>query len=127
MTGDVGKMLAAAYGDNYFGPFYLYVAKNVWAAIQQDYSSEKAGTFKQRIEDFSDIMMPFEQATGCRLAMSCLVQMTSDVVDLAIGQDIVAIEHMYNGMQTVFKVFAAMAPRVKSDRNGNSGVVHGSV
>ena len=126
VTGDVGKMLDAAYGDNYFGPFYLYVAKNVWAAIQQDYSAEKAGTFKNRIEAFPDIMM-VRAGDWLPAGNVVLVQMTSDVVDLAIGQDIVAIEHMYNGMETVFKVFAAMAPRVKSDRNGSSGVVHGSV
>ena len=126
VTGDVSKLLAAAYADNYFGPFYLYVAKNVWAAIQGDYAAEKTGTFMQRIEQYSDIMAV---KAGDFLPASnvVLVQMTSDVVDIAVGQDIVAVESDYTRFHTDFKVFAAMAPRIKSDANGNSGVVHGSV
>ena len=103
ITGDIEKMLAASYADNYYGPYYLYVAQNIWAAIQGDYSAEKAGTFKQRIEAYSEIM---DVKSGDYLPDGevVLVQMTSDVVDLAIGQDIVAIEYNYNPMQTEFKV-----------------------
>jgi hypothetical protein len=54
-----------------------------------------------------------------------LVQLTSDVVDLPVGQDITTVEwDTKGGLQMHFKVMAAMAPRMKSDANGNTGIVH---
>jgi len=53
---DVLRLVQAAYAVNLFGPFYLYVPKNYWAALQEDYSTEKGDrTFIQRILAFEDI------------------------------------------------------------------------
>jgi len=57
-----------------------------------------------------------------------LVQLTSDVLDLPVGQDLVTVEwDQKGGMETHFKVMAAMSIRIKSDYNGRSGVAHFSV
>lgn len=127
IIGDMKNMLDAAYADNKFGPFCLYVAKDIWADIQMDYSTEKGDkTFKERIEAFADIS---EVKAGDSLAAGnvVLVQLTEDVVDLAVAQDVVNLEWSNNPMQTLFKVYGAMAPRVKADKNGSCGIVHGSV
>ena len=36
------------------------------------------------------------------------------------------IEWQSNPMQSIFKVYTAMAPRIKADKNGSCGVIHGS-
>lgn len=126
VIGDTKNMLNAAYSDNKFGPFVMYVAKDIWAEIQMDYNENKGDkTYKERIEAFADIS---QVKAGDSLAdgQVLLVQMTEDVVDLAVAQDIVNVEWQTNPMQSQFKVYGAMAPRIKSDRNGSSGIVHGS-
>ena len=126
IIGDTKNMLQAAYNDNMFGMFMMYVAKDIWAEIQLDYNDDKGDkTFKERIESFADIS---EVKAGDSLPNGnvVLVQMTEDVVDLAVAQDIVNIEWMNNPMQTQFKVYGALAPRVKADKDGRCGVVHAS-
>ena len=123
---DVKKMLDKAYADNMFGPFTIYVSKNIWAEIQLDYNDQKGDrTYKERIEAFADISMvkPGDSMPADQVVM---VQLTDDVVDLAVGQDIVNVEWQTHPMQSQFKVYGAMAPRVKADKDGHSGIVHGS-
>ena len=57
-----------------------------------------------------------------------LVQLTPNVVDLAIAQNMAAVEWTNNaGFTGNHRVFAAWAVRVKDDADGNCGIVHGSV
>ena len=126
VIGDTKAMLDSMYEDNRFGPFTMYVAKDLWAALQLDYSTEKSSkTFLNRIEDFRDISMvkPGDFLADGNIV---LVQLQEDVVDLAVGQDIVNIQWMTNPMITQYKVFGACAPRIKADRNGSCGIVHAS-
>ena len=127
IVSDVKRMLQAAYNDDRFGPFTLYVAKDIWANIQEDYSTEKGdNTIMDRIEAFRDVTMvkPGDYLPAGNVV---LVQMTDDVVDMVVGQDIVNIQWMTNPMQTIYKVYSCCAPRIKADRNNSCGVVHGSV
>ena len=60
--------------------------------------------------------------------MDILVQMTRDVVDLAVGFMPTALQwESHGGMVTNFKVMSIMVPQVRADYNGNSGINHGSV
>lgn len=123
---DTKNMLQAAYNDNRFGPFTMYVAKDIWAEIQMDYSDQKGDkTYMERITAFADISS-VKAGDSLKNGNVLLVQMTDDVVDIAVAQDIVNIEWTNNPMQTMYKVYAAMAPRMKSDRNGSCGIVHGT-
>lgn len=127
IIGDTRAMLDAAYAVDRFGPFIMYVAKNVWAAVQEDYSTLKGDrTFKERIEAFVDIqaVRPGDSLDTNEVV---LVQMTRDNLDLAIGADIQSMETEVKGMISFFNVFAAMALRLKADSNNSLGVVHGSV
>lgn len=126
IIGDVVNLLKAAYADNRFGPFCLYVPKDYWAVIQTDYSDEKGDrTFYERILAFNDIMavkagdyLPAKQVV--------LVQMTRDSIDLAVGADIMNIEWNVHPMVSNFKVYCSMVPRIKVDKNGSCGIVHGT-
>ena len=122
---DVRSMLDLAYADNFHGPFILYVSLDNWGFIQDDYSSSKGDrTYKERFEAFSDIIS-VRPGDGLADGELVLVQMTEDVVDLAVAQNFTNFEQpQTNLMQHDFMVMAAMAIRVKADSTGKCGVVH---
>lgn len=124
IVGDTKRMLNAMYAQNRFGPFTMYVAKDIWAEIQMDYSDEKGDrTFKERIMAFDDIVAV---KAGDKLPNGnvVLVQLTSDVVDIAVAADMQNLAWNKTPFTTQYKVWAAMAPRIKADRNNSCGVVH---
>mgnify|MGYP003638105462 CR=1 FL=1 len=127
---DVLAMLSAAEAINYRGPFTLYVPTSYMSVLREDYSTLKGDrTFLERILAIPEITevkgTPSLQGTDLSGDEVLLVQMTSDVVDLSIGQDIVTVEwDTSGGLVTDFKVMAAMAPRVKSSSSSQTGVVH---
>lgn len=125
---DVRSMVQLAFNNNYFGPFNLYVPGN-WATVMGDDYNASSGdgrTVMQRIEELPWIN---RVRVADRLADSnvVLVQMTPEVIDLAVGQAIDTIQwEIKGGMVVMFKVFAAIVHRLKSDHAGNTGIVHGS-
>lgn len=128
---DVLALLAAARADLMFGPFTLYIPGEYETILDDDYKAgANAGdtrTIRERILQLNGIE---EIKVADRLADDnvILVQMTSDVVDLAMAQDITTVQWAeQGGMQERFKVMAVWVPRVKSDYDGRSGIVHGSV
>ena len=49
-------LLDEAYSQDNYGPFNLYVAKDIWAEIQSDYSTQKGDrTLKERIEAYEEV------------------------------------------------------------------------
>ena len=123
---DTVAMLKAAYADNMFGPFTMYVAKDIWANIQRDYSDEKGDrTHLERILAYSDIaaVRPGDMLASGNVV---LVQLSSNCVDLAVAQDMRNVQWEEHPMSTDFMIYAAMAPRIKSDKEGRCGVIHAS-
>lgn len=118
------NMISDARADKMYGPFMLYVSDAEWTHLLKVYADSTGQTALARmknIPNLEDIKPSNDLAAG----NAVLVQMTSDVVDLAVAQDIVTIEWNENGgMVSNFKVMAVMAPRVKSDYDGRSGIVH---
>ena len=123
---DVELMLAAADTNKFWGPFVLYVPTAFWSTLRSDYSSYKNGTFLDRILDYAEINK-VQHASTLATNNILLVQLTRDVVDLAVGQDIKNVEWTtLGGMVQHNKVLAAMAPRLKKTADGTSGIFHGS-
>lgn len=123
---DVEAMVAAARADNYYGPYTLYIPGEYEGVLDRDFApaSGDTRTIRQRLLLISGIA---EIVVADRLADAnvVLVQMTRDVVDLAIAQDINTVQwQMDGGMQERFKVMAVWVPRIKSDYDGKSGIVH---
>ena len=122
---DVESMLAAAYANYFDGPFVLYISNDNKAFCEKDYSATKGEkTFIERFLSYSAIAeVKFE--SGLANGEAVLVQMTSDVVELKVAQELVAFEQpQSHRLQHDFMVMAAMAFVVKSDANNNCGVVH---
>lgn len=121
---DVQAMLAAARADRYFGPYVLYIPGTYEGRLDDDYRDNDTRTIRSRIMALSGIsaiqvcdFLPDDNVV--------LVQMTRDVVDLAIAQDITTVQwSIQGGMQEEFKVMAVWVPRIKADADGRSGVVH---
>ena len=128
IVADVIHMIETAADAGFYGPFNLYVPSNYWAVLMEDYDTYKDGTWLDRL-----LMLPELQAVKVSDVMESdevvLVQMTSDVVDLAIGQDVTTVEwNSLGGMVSHFKVMGAMIPRLKytEDEDGATvaGIVH---
>lgn len=124
---DVVAMVSALEAINYRGPYVLYVPVDYKSVLREDYSVAKGDrTFEERI-------LAIEEITAINSSVSLtaevvLVQMTSDVVDLSVGQDITTVEwDEMGGLVSNFKIMTALAPRVKSSAIAENGVAHFSV
>jgi uncharacterized linocin/CFP29 family protein len=125
---DVLAMITLANADNYYGPFVLFVPGGWSTVLAEDYDTSTtttSQTVRQRlmgIEEIDDIVVVDKLATPNVV----LVQATSDVVDLAIAEDVTTVEWDVDPMVTHFKVMAAIVHRLKQNNAGGSGIVHGS-
>ena len=122
---DVQAMLAAARADLYFGPFTLYIPAAYEGKLDDDFNpaTSDTRTIRQRIMMLEGIA---EIKVADRMpAHTCvLVQLTTDVVDMAIAQDVTTVSwQAMGGLQELFKVMAVWVPRVKSTFDGQSGIV----
>jgi uncharacterized linocin/CFP29 family protein len=124
---DVLDMLEAGYAVNLFGPFFLYVPKNYWATIQDDYSTAKGDrTYLERILAFEDIeaVRPLDTLADDNVVM---VQMTEDVLDMSEAQAVTTIQWEKNPLVTNFRVLAVAGPHIKSMENDAGTTIHGIV
>ncbi|KKL21985.1 hypothetical protein LCGC14_2439970 [marine sediment metagenome] len=124
---DVIRMLEAAYAVNLFGPFFLYVPKNYWATLQDDYSTQKGDrTLLERILAFSDIeaVRPLDTLADDNVI---LVQMTDDVLDMSEAQAVTTIQWQKNPLVTNFRVLAVAGPHIKSMERSGGTTIHGIV
>lgn len=121
---DVLGMIAALKAKNMYGPYEIFVGTAYDNKLNQDYKANSDKTIRQRILEMNDVSAI---TTSAKIPEGdvIMVQMTSNVVDLAVSQDIVTVEWAeMGGFNQAFVVFAAMAPRLKSDAEGQSGIAH---
>lgn len=124
---DVLRMLQAAYAVNLFGPFYLYVPKNYWAELQEDYSTQKGDkTWIQRILDFEDVesVRPLDTLADDNVVM---VQMTKEVIDYSEAQAVTTIQWQKNPLVTNFRVLAVGGPHIKNSETEDGTTIHGII
>lgn len=123
---DVKAMLNLLRLDKKHGSYILYVASDIDINLESDYSAVKGeGTIRDRILRFKNI----SEVKACDFLTDgevLLIQMDSETVDLAVAQDIRNLTWNIHPLQTEFMIMSAMAPRIKADRSGNCGIVHGS-
>ena len=121
---DVCKLIAALETDFHYGPYMLYVAKKEWNDLRKRDSTAGGISYLQILKDMAsiiDVKMSGVLAAG----YIALVQLASDTIDLSVGIDLTVVEwETHGGMQSHFKVMAAMAPRVKSDYDNQCGVAY---
>jgi hypothetical protein len=130
-VGDVISMREAAYAAGYFGPFMLYHSTGYDRWLDDDYfragSTAQVRTLRERIAAISGIngIRRLDYLTsGYQLI---LVQMTSNVARAINGMGITTVQwESQGGLRVNFKVMAIQVPQLRSDFNGNTGIVHGT-
>lgn len=126
--GEILEMKTQSQDDFHFGPWMIYHSTAWDRYMDDDYSAAKGdNTLRQRIrmvEGIQDVRT-VDFLSGFDLI---LVQMTTDTTRMVVGMDITTMQwESKGGMQLNFKVMAIMVPQLRSDFNGNMGLVHGSV
>jgi hypothetical protein len=134
---DVQGMISKLQSKKKFGPYRLYVGTQISNALDSDWAATNSQglTIRQRLLQIegleairvADLLPAGNGATPSIGNKAVLVQMTSDVVDMVVGQPPTVIPWTSLDGFTIYNlVMAIMIPRVRSDYNGDSGVVVGT-
>lgn len=116
-------------GNKKFGPYRLYVGTTISTALDADYDT----TSPSRGLSIRERLLKIEGLEAIRTAdlmpagKAVLVQMTSDVIDMVVGQPPTVIPWTsLDGFVFHNLVMAIMVPRVRSDYNSVSGICVGT-
>lgn len=120
-----------------FGPYRLYVGTQIGNTMDTDYNSGTSNpiTVRQRLLQIeslqairvADLLPAGNGATPSIGNKVVLVQMTSDVIDVVVGQTPTVIPWTsLDGFMIHNIVMAIIVPRVRSDFEGNSGICVGT-
>jgi hypothetical protein len=134
---EVMAMIAKLQGDKKFGPYRLYVGTQIGNALDSDWATTNSQglTIRQRllqIDSLQAIRVADMLSGGNGASPSignkvALVQMTSDVIDMVVGQEPTVIPWTsLDGFVIHNLVMAIMIPRVRYDADGNSGICVGT-
>lgn len=118
ITGMINRLAANGYN----GPFGVYVSRVQYGELLALYGNNDLSelmVIKNSIPNISFIKASDALADG----VTVVVQLTLDVVDLAIAQDIAAVQwDEKGGMLAKFRVMACLVPRVKFASNNKTGL-----
>lgn len=128
-TSDNGRktvlgMKNAANADRFYGPFIVYVYTTQYNQLLQRYTDGSGQTELDAILAIPTIeaVYPSDWLDDGEVVM---VQVTPNVVDIAIAQTVTNMEWADgNGMTGNFRVQTIAVPRVKADYNARCGIVH---
>jgi uncharacterized linocin/CFP29 family protein len=120
-------MLDALRAIGFRGPFMAYAASTQYGQTLNYFDTTNPQSEKsvilQNMPEIRDIKPSFELSDG----VCVLVQMTGNVVDLAVGFSLAPVSWAeMGGMVTQYRVMTAVAPRVKADANVHVGLAHAS-
>jgi len=121
---DALSMVALSEADNYFGPYTMYVAKTQFGQTRNFVSTDNQLTAAMRVVNGIPTITQIKPADVMTDGVVLLVQMTRDVVDMAVAADIQTIEWNPTPFTTMFKVFMCYTPRPKSNEEAGSGITH---
>lgn len=122
------SMIGKLQADFKYGPYRMYVGTAIGNALTTDYSVLNAQglTIRDRLMKL-DSLEAIKVADQMPANTVILMQMTSDVVRIINGQPPTVIPWTSpDGFTLYWLVMAIMIPQVRSDYDGNSGIVIGS-
>lgn len=128
VLGDILEMVSLMETEQRrFGPFRLYIPAAFSFQFYRDLKSNSDKTLMQRVlEDprIDSVRVSDVLADGNAI----LVQFDRMVLDLAVGSDVSTVQWPSgSGWTNHFQTFAVMAPRLKTDFDGRSGILHATV
>lgn len=109
-----------------YGPFTLYVPAGFAAKMREDFKANGDRTIQDRLLA-TGVIESIRVSDVLEANTVVLIQLTSDVIDLAVASDITTIQWSSgSGFRHHFKTFAAWAPRIKTDYDSHFGYIIGS-
>lgn len=121
---DVFSMIALAEADHMYGPYVVYVSRNMSTKLEDDFKSATSGSTRSRLLEVSGIS-DIRVADFLTADNVLMVQMTSDVVTLVQGEPLQTVQwDIEGGFGINFKAFQIQVPLVRADSLGQSGIVH---
>lgn len=124
---DVLAMIKQANDANFYGPFMLYHSTDWQPYMDDDYRANDNRTLRERLRAIDDIVDVRRLNWLTSTFTLVLVQMTPDVARAINGMDITTVMwESQGGMRVNFKVMCIKVPQLRSDYNGNMGLVHGT-
>lgn len=122
-------MITKLQGNKKYGPYRLYVSTTIGNGLDADYNATNNAqglTVRQRLLQI-EALQAVRVADLLPATKAVLVQMTSDVVDVVVGQPPTVIPWTsLDGFSIHNLIMAIMIPRVRSDYNGDSGICVGT-
>lgn len=122
---NVLSMKQTSIDAKHYGPWMLYIPTAYETTLDEDYDTTTPGiTIRERILKIAGIkgVKVIDTLTANNVL---LVQMTSDVVRLVRGMGIQNVEWQTEGkFITKYKVMTIQVPQIRSDQDGNSGIIH---
>lgn len=117
-------MMKVLRDDGFPGPYGAYVAPAQYdetLALYGSLDNNELGIIKDRLPDLSFVKPSYKLAAGNVLVVS----MQKDVVDLGVAEGVQPLQWSeIGGWILEFRIFAAMVPRIKADKKGQSGIAH---
>lgn len=125
---EVMSMIAKLVANKKFGPYRLYVPTTVGAFLDNDYTTAAPqNTIRERLTKLEGLQA-IRTSDMLPATKVVLVQMTSDVLDVVVGQKPTVIPWTsLSGMTFHNLIMAIMVPRVKWDYNLKSGICVGTI
>ena len=120
----ISGMITELNKKGYYGPFGVYVATTQYGQMRGLLSGRDVNEIQAIQENFDEIEF-LRSSSKLADGNVVVVQLTTDVVDIAIARDIVPVQWVtMGGMVSHFKVMGALVPRLKYDDDGNAGIAH---
>ena len=126
---DVIAMFAALEANKRHGPYCLLIPSTYRNELNKDFKANSDKTTLTRLEELvaADEQLLVKAADLLPVDTVVLVQLTEDVIDLAVGMETTTVSwQSLNTWTTFFVAMAIMITRVKDDAEGKSGVCVGT-
>lgn len=123
---DILTGIQANHTAKHYGPYVLYVPTAYGVRLSDDYKANSDKSIIARILEMPQIsgVKTADQLTAGNIV---LAQMTQDVVRIVSGMDMTTVDwEGEGGYELNYKVITITVPQIRSDKNGNCGVAHGS-
>jgi uncharacterized linocin/CFP29 family protein len=123
----LGMVMILETQERRYGPFTLYVPGAYAHRFREDFKANGDQTLMERVMA-TKVIRAVRFSDVLTVGNVVMVELSSDVIDLAMGSDLNTIQWASpSGWTNFFQVFAAWAPRLKADYDGHTGILHATV
>ena len=121
---DILAMVEGCEEDHYYGDYNLYLAQAQFGILRAYASNDNNRTVMERVLAQIPTLRNIKPSGQLTSGDGVLLQMTQDVIDLAVAADLQTTEWNPHPFLTKIKVWNSFAPRPKSDADDGSGIYH---